>query len=92
MLAGKRTLAVRIGDRASRILYVVCVVLPFVVPVVYGVVHPGMVLVWLVLVIVVPSIVITLWARTAKELILVLGLTSLAALAYGVLLGVAFAF
>ncbi len=92
MLAGKRTLAVRIGDRASRILYVVCVVLPFVVPAVYGVVHPGMVLVWLVLVIVVPSIVITLWARTAKELILVLGLTSLAALAYGVLLGVAFAF
>jgi len=91
-LAGKRTLSVRIGDRASRILYVVCVLLPFAVPAVYGAVHPGMLLVWLVLIIVVPSCVITLWARTARELIIVLGLTSLAALAYGVLLGIAFAF
>ena len=91
-LAGKRTLSVRIGDRGSRILYVVCVLLPFVVPAVYGAVHPGMILVWLVLVIVIPSSVITLWARTARELIIVLGLTSLAALAYGVLIGIAFAF
>ena len=91
-LAGKRTLSVRIGDRASRILYVVCVLLPFAVPAVYGAVHPGMLLVWLVLIIVIPSCVITLWARTARELIIVLGLTSLAALAYGVLLGIAFAF
>lgn len=91
-LAGKKTLSVRIGDRASRILYAVCVLLPFVVPAVYGAVNPGMVLVWLVLIIVLPCIVITLWAKTARELIIVLGLTSLAALAYGVLLGVAFAF
>ncbi len=90
--AGKNTLSVRIGDRASRILYVVCVLLPFAVPALYGAVHPGMVLVWLVLVAVVPCIVITLWAKTARELIIVLGLTSLSALAYGVLLGVAFAF
>lgn len=91
-LAGKNTLSVRIGDRASRILYSVCVLLPFAVPAVYGAVHPGMVLVWLVLIVVVPCVIITLTARTARELILVLGLTSLATLAYGVLLGVAFAF
>ena len=90
--AGKRTLSVRIGDRASRILYTVCVLLPFAVPGVYFMVYPGMLLVWFVLVLVIPAIVITLWARTARELVLVLGLTSLAALAYGVLLGVAFAF
>lgn len=91
-LAGKRTLAVRIGDLPSRILFVVCLLLPFVVPGVFGFAHSGMVLVWLVLLVVVPCIVIVLTARTPRELILVLQLTSLAALAYGVLLGIAFAF
>lgn len=91
-LAGKRTLSVRIGDRASRILYVVCVLLPFAVPTMYFVIYPGMLLVWLVLLLVIPACIITIWAKSARELILALGLTSLAALAYGVLLGVAFAF
>lgn len=91
-LAGKRTLSVRIGDRASRVLYILCVLLPFVVPAVFGLVYPGMVLVWFVLLIVAPCVLIVLTAKTPRELILVLQLTSLAALAYGVLLGVAFAF
>ncbi|MBL3688077.1 1,4-dihydroxy-2-naphthoate polyprenyltransferase [Leucobacter zeae] len=91
-LAGKRTLAVRIGDRASRALYIACVVLPFAVPALYGFANPGMVLVWFVLLIVAPCVLIVLTAKTPRELILVLQLTSLAALAYGVLLGVAFAF
>lgn len=90
--AGKRTLAVRIGERWTRVLYVVCVVLPFGVPLLYGAVYSGMVLVWFVLAAVIPSVIITLTARTAKELILVLQLTSFGALAYGVLLGIAFAF
>ena len=91
-LAGKRTLAVRMGDRASRILYVLCVLLPFAVPGLFGFANPGMVLVWLVLLVVAPCVLIVLTARTPRELILALQLTSLAALAYGVLLGVAFAF
>ncbi|WP_053351334.1 1,4-dihydroxy-2-naphthoate polyprenyltransferase [Leucobacter musarum] len=91
-LAGKRTLSVRIGDRASRILYVVCVVLPFAVPALYTVAQPGMILVWFVLLLVIPAIIITLTAKTPRELIIVLQLTSFAALAYGVLLGIAFAF
>lgn len=91
-LAGKRTLAVRIGDRASRILYVVCVLLPFAVPAFYALAQPGMILVWFVLLLAIPASIITLTAKTARELILVLQLTSLAALAYGVLLGIAFAF
>lgn len=65
-LAGKKTLSVRIGDRASRILYVVCVLLPFVVPALYVVVDPGMVLVWFVLFLAVPCAVIVLFAKTAK--------------------------
>ncbi|MBL3699964.1 1,4-dihydroxy-2-naphthoate polyprenyltransferase [Leucobacter luti] len=91
-LAGKRTLAVRIGDRASRILFVVCLLLPFAVPAMFGFANPGMLLVWFVLLLVLPCILIVLTAKTPRELILVLQLTSLAALAYGVLLGIGFAF
>lgn len=91
-LAGKRTLAVRMGDRASRILYVVCVLLPFAVPALYSIAQPGMILVWFVLLLAIPASIITLTAKTPRELILVLQLTSFAALAYGVLLGIAFAF
>ncbi|MFC5337227.1 1,4-dihydroxy-2-naphthoate polyprenyltransferase [Leucobacter denitrificans] len=91
-LAGKRTLAVRIGDLPSRILFVLCVLLPFGVPLLYSAVQPGMVLVWFVLVAALPAMIITLTAKTARELIIVLQLTSISALAYGVLLGCAFAF
>jgi len=68
------------------------VLLPFAVPAVFGLVNPGLVLVWLVLLVVAPCILIVITAKTPRELILVLQLTSLAALAYGVLLGVGFAF
>ncbi|MCW2288987.1 1,4-dihydroxy-2-naphthoate prenyltransferase [Leucobacter luti] len=91
-LAGKNTLSVRIGDRASRILFVLCVLLPFAVPALFGFANPGLLLVWLVLIIVLPCGLIVLTAKTPRELILVLQLTSLAALAYGVLLGIGFAF
>ncbi|MBK0418872.1 1,4-dihydroxy-2-naphthoate polyprenyltransferase [Leucobacter sp. CSA1] len=91
-LAGKRTLSVRIGDRASRILYVVCVLLPFAVPGIFLFAHPGLVLTWLVLFAAIPCCIIVLWGKTARELIAVLGLTSLAALAYGALLGIGFGF
>lgn len=89
---GKRTLSVRIGDRASRILFVVCALLPFVVPGLYSAIYLGMMLVWFVLILVIPACVIMLWGKTARELVLVLGLTSFAGLAYGALLGAAFAF
>lgn len=91
-LAGKRTLAVRMGGRASRIFYVVCALLPYGVVALYQPIYPGMLLVWFSLVLIIPACIITIWARSARELVLVLGLTSLGALAYGALLGVAFAF
>ncbi|QIM17716.1 1,4-dihydroxy-2-naphthoate polyprenyltransferase [Leucobacter coleopterorum] len=91
-LAGKRTLAVRMGDRASRSLYILCVLLPFALPLLYGPLLSGMILVWFVLVLVLPAVIIVITAKTPRELILVLQLTSFAALAYGVLVGVAFAF
>lgn len=91
-LAGKHTLSVRVGDRASRILFTVCVLLPFVVPAILLAVYPGMILVLLALFGAVPAAIIMLWARSAREMVIALAITSLAALAYGVLLGVAFAF
>jgi 1,4-dihydroxy-2-naphthoate octaprenyltransferase len=91
-LAGKRTLAVRMGDRASRALYIACVLLPFVLPLMYGLLMPGMTLVWFTMVLVAPAVLIVITAKTPRELILVLQLTSFAALTYGVLLGIAFAF
>lgn len=90
--AGKRTLSTRIGDRASRILFSVCVLLPFAVPGIYLLVYPGMTLAMLVLIAAVPAVVIMLWAKTAREMILVLAITSFTALLYGAMLGAAFAF
>lgn len=91
-LAGKRTLSTRIGDRASRLLFLICVLLPFAAPGLYLAVYPGMILVLLVAFAAIPAAVIMLWARSSREMIMALAITSFAALAYGVLLGVAFAF
>ena len=90
-LAGKRTLSVRIGDRASRILFTVAVLAPLVVPAVYFAVYPKMLFVLFVSFASISASVIMLWARSAKEMVIALVVTSLAALAYGVLMGVAFA-
>ena len=91
-LSGKRTLSVRIGDRASRILFAVCVLIPFAVPAIYVAVYPGMIYALFALFGAIPAAVIMLWARTSREMVLALAVTSLTALAYGVLMGVAFAF
>lgn len=91
-LAGKHTLSVRIGDRASRILFTIFVLLPFAAPAIYLVAYPGMVLALFALFGAIPAAVIMLWARSSREMVLALAVTSLTALAYGVLMGVAFAF
>lgn len=91
-LVGKHTLSVRIGDRASRILFTVCALVPFVAPAIYLVAYPGMIYTLFALFGAIPAVVIMLWARTSREMILALAITSLTALAYGVLMGVAFAF
>ena len=91
-LAGKRTLSVRIGDRASRVLFTIFVLLPFAVPGIYLVVYPGMILALLALFGAIPAAVIMIWARSSKEMIGALAVTSLTALVYAALLGAAFAF
>ena len=90
--AGKRTLSVIIGARASKIFYTVCVLLPFIVPALYVAFNPGLILTFFTLFLVLPAILIMWTEKSAKELVLVLKLTSFAGLAYGVLTGIGFAF
>lgn len=85
--AGKRTLSVVIGDRASRVLYLICMILPFAFFAVFGFFYPGLVFGWLVLVLALPACIIMIMARTPRDLILVLKLTSFTGLAYGIALG-----
>ena len=91
-LAGKNTLAVRLGRTGSKVFYTVCVIVPFAVPAVFGIVHTNLILTWFTLLLVIPALLIMWFEKSAKELILVLVLTSFAGLAYGVFLGVGFAF
>lgn len=89
---GKKTLAVRIGDRASRIVFVV------LIAGVYGALVPFALLftwapaVYFTLLITAPVALIVLLARTPGELVLALKLTSLAALVTGLGLAAAIAF
>ena len=91
-LAGKRTLAVLIGDRASRVLYCICMIVPFGFFAVFGLFYPGLVFGWLVLALALPACVIMVMAKTPRELILVLKLTSFTGLAYGIALGAGIGF
>jgi len=90
--AGKRTLAVRIGRTASRVVFCVFLLLPFVIAGLFSLVYPLGIFTFFVLLLALPACLITVTATSARELILALKLTSLAALAYGLLLGLAFAF
>jgi 1,4-dihydroxy-2-naphthoate octaprenyltransferase len=91
-LAGKRTLSVIIGDRASRILFTVLLLVPFAILGVFTLEFVNAVYVFGALLIAIPAVIIALTAKTAKELILVLQLTSLTGLVYGLALGWAIAF
>lgn len=84
---GKRTLSVLIGDRASRILFTLLVLAPFGFVYGFGFFYPNLLYTWFLALLVVPTVVIMLWARSARELILVLKLTSIAGLLYGIGIG-----
>ncbi len=90
--AGKRTLAVLVGARVGRALFALFMLAPFVVVVFWALLYPPAWLVLFALLAAVPACVIVIWARTPRELITALQLASLTALAYGVGLGLAFAF
>ena len=89
---GKRTLAVRLGDRPSRILLVVVLLMPYVILGILSLVFIWAPVVFVTGIMTVVIIVIVLTARKPKELITALGLMSLNAVVYALGLGAAIAF
>ncbi|MFL6123465.1 1,4-dihydroxy-2-naphthoate polyprenyltransferase [Actinophytocola sp.] len=89
--SGKITLAVRLGDRRTRLLFIVLVAVPFVVSVVGGVWLPWLLLGLLAGVLAVPAARAVAGGAAGMALIPVLRDTSLAMLAWAVLVGVGLA-
>jgi 1,4-dihydroxy-2-naphthoate octaprenyltransferase len=91
-MAGKRTLAVLIGGRASRIVFAVMLLLPFVILIYFVLLYSNAPYTYFALFLALPATLITLTAKTPQELVLALQLTSLTALLYAVGVGWALAF
>ncbi len=89
---GKKTLAVRLGDRPSRILLAVVLLMPYVILGILSLVFIWAPVVFVTGIMTVVIIVIVLTARTPKELITALGLMSLNAVVYALGLSAAIAF
>jgi 1,4-dihydroxy-2-naphthoate octaprenyltransferase len=85
-LASKKTLAVMLGKRIATGLFLVMIWVPFVILALFTLLYPATLMGFLSLLLVAPATLIVLTAKTAKELILVLKLTSFAALAYALAL------
>ena len=91
-LAGKRTLAVVLGNLAARIVFVVLILLPFVILVYFVLLYPNATYTYFALFLALPAALIALTGKTPQELVLALQLTSLTALVYAIGLGWALAF
>ncbi len=87
-LAGKKTLAVLIGDRLARVLFAVLMAIPYLILVFFTLFYRQAPTVYFTLLTALPAMLITLTAKTAGELMLALKLTSLTALFYGLGLAV----
>ncbi len=85
-LSSKKTLAVRMGAKWAKRLFILMIWFPFVILLYFTLLYPASFLAYAALLLVAPATLIVLTAKTAKELILVLKLTSFASLAYALLL------
>lgn len=85
-VAGKQTLAVRLGDARTRSLFVAMLVLAFVLVVPAAVARPAAALALLAAALAVPPIRLVRGGATGRELIAVLAATGKLQLAFGVLL------
>lgn len=90
-LTGKRTLAVRLGDARTRLLYVGLAALAFVLAAACAVAHPWALLALLALVLAVRPVRLVQSGATGRELIAVLRGTGQLELAYAVLLALGIA-
>ncbi len=85
--AGKKTLAVRLGDRRSRVMFLVLIFIPLAINILLILIYPATLLGLFNILLLVPISGIALSGRTPKELITGLKLTSYAGLGYGLLVG-----
>ncbi|GAA1448138.1 1,4-dihydroxy-2-naphthoate polyprenyltransferase [Leifsonia poae] len=90
--AGKHTLAVVLGNMASRIVFCVFLLVPFAILAVLALLYPIAWLGFFALLAALPACAITLFAKTPRELVTALQLTSLTGLLVAIALGCAFAF
>jgi 1,4-dihydroxy-2-naphthoate octaprenyltransferase len=91
-LVKKRTLAVLLGRTPSRILYLFWLLVAYAVLAFFSLLYPLAPLVFFTLLITVPATLIMFTAKQPREYIIVLQLTSLFGLLYGVGLGLSFGF
>lgn len=84
---GKKTLAVRVGKNWANAIYLLLLWLPIVILVPFPFLYPATVFAYASVLLIAPATLIVLTAKTPKELILVLKLTSFAGLVFGALLG-----
>jgi len=84
--SSKKTLAVRMGAKWAKRLFIFMIWFPFVILFYFTLLYPASILAYGAIFLVAPATLIVLTAKTAKELILVLKLTSFASLAYALLL------
>ena len=91
-LARKRTLAVLVGVKASRILFAVLMTLPFLILIFFAIFYPNASLVYFALLLAIPATLIATTGKTAPEFMLALRLTSLTVLVFGLGLAAAIAF
>ena len=85
-LASKKTLAVMLGKKFATALFLLMIWSPFVILAFFTLLYPATLMGFLSLLLVAPATLIVLTAKSAKELILVLKLTSFASLAYALAL------
>jgi 1,4-dihydroxy-2-naphthoate octaprenyltransferase len=85
-LASKKTLAVRLGARPATYLFLLMIWLPFAILAFFTVFYPVTILAFGAGMLIAPATLIVLTQRSAKELILVLKLTSFGALVYALFL------
>lgn len=79
---GKRTLTVLIGRRATKVVYTVFMIVPFLIAAFIALLYPIAWIALLALLAGIPAIIIVWSYRQARELVVALGLTSLTALGY----------
>jgi 1,4-dihydroxy-2-naphthoate octaprenyltransferase len=85
-LASKKTIAVMLGKKTATGLFLVMIWTPFVLLAFFTLLYPATLMGFASLLLVAPATLIVLTAKSAKELILVLKLTSFASLAYALAL------